>query len=270
MLMKSLIKFTLIIGAFGVTAPIHGGIIQNSQQKSGNKNVQTKKNTRYYNADHAFLKNTNRAETSNNKNAPVIAQPNTSQNIPQPATTPNSGQTKINPWAPVPQPEMPNQNKETKELKKTEPNKNGNHPASFYNSERRSLIQVAKDNPNLSTFVTAVEAAGLSDQLDNEGPYTIFAPSNEAFRQLPKGALDRLLKPENQRQLYSIISYHIVPGKVPAKDAKTAKIRTMNGRDVNLEVSRGSIQVGDAEVIRQDLPSQNGMIHIIDEVMLPN
>lgn len=143
------------------------------------------------------------------------------------------------------------------------------HPANYYKTEDKSLVQKAKENPSLSTFITALEAAGLADQIDNGGPFTIFAPSNEAFRQLPKGTLDRLLRPENQRDLYMIISYHIAPGKIEAKDAKTQSVRTLNGRDLDMQAGRGVLTVDDAEVIRQDIQGKNGVIHVIDAVLLP-
>jgi uncharacterized surface protein with fasciclin (FAS1) repeats len=143
------------------------------------------------------------------------------------------------------------------------------HPANYYKTEDKSLLQKAKENPSLSTFLSALDAAGLSDQLENGGPYTVFAPSNEAFRQLPKGTIDRLFRPENQRELYMIISYHIAPGKIDAKNAKTQKLRTLNGRDIDMETGRGTLTVDDAEVIRQDIQGQNGVIHVIDAVLLP-
>jgi len=141
------------------------------------------------------------------------------------------------------------------------------NPATYMNSETKNLIEKAKDNPNLSTFVSALKAAGLSDTLANGGPYTIFAPSNDAFNQLPKGVLDKLL--QNKKDLVSILTYHVVPGQILSKDAKTMKIRTLNGQDLNLESVGGLITVDDAEVIQPDIKAKNGVIHVIDEVISP-
>ena len=141
------------------------------------------------------------------------------------------------------------------------------NPATYMNSETKNLIEKAKDNPNLSTFISALKAAGLTDTLANGGPYTIFAPSNDAFNQLPKGVLDKLL--QNKKDLVSILSYHVVPGQILSKDAKTMKIRTLNGQDLNLESVGGLITVDDAEVIQPDLKAKNGVIHVIDEVISP-
>jgi len=141
------------------------------------------------------------------------------------------------------------------------------NPATYMNSETKNLIDKAKDNPNLSTFISALKAAGLSDTLANGGPYTIFAPSNDAFNQLPKGVLDKLL--QNKKDLVSILTYHVVPGQILSKDAKTMKIRTLNGQDLNLESVGGLITVDDAEVIQPDIKAKNGVIHVIDEVISP-
>lgn len=158
----------------------------------------------------------------------------------------------------------------------TSPSTNGSiwqngqkNPADFYGQETKNIVEKAKENSNLTTFVAALKAAGLLDTLSNGGPYTIFAPSNEAFNQLPKGVLDRLLKPENQKELIAILTYHVVPGKIMAKDAKTMKVRTLNGQDLNLEAAGGLITVDDAEVIKGDIKAKNGVIHVIDEVISP-
>ncbi len=141
------------------------------------------------------------------------------------------------------------------------------NPANYVNTETKNLIEKAQDNPNLSTFVSAIKAAGLADTLANGGPYTIFAPSNDAFNQLPKGVLDKLL--QNKKDLVAILTYHVVPGQILAKDAKTTKIRTLNGQDLNLEAVGGLVTVDDAEVIQPDIKAKNGVIHVIDEVISP-
>ncbi len=151
-----------------------------------------------------------------------------------------------------------------------QPTNGNNHPASYYKKEEKTVLQKIKEDPQLSTFATAIEAAGLTSEINEGGPYTIFAPTNEAFRQLPRGTLDRLFRTENQRDLYMIIAYHIVPGKVKSKDGRSDQIRTLNGKDLNLESARGTIVIDDAEVIRQDIDGNNGVIQVIDTVLLPN
>lgn len=247
----SILTWTAILGVVTISSPIFGEQSNvNKTYKGSYKPRYQKNNNRYYDQQQAFLNTPQQNSNANPNNNETKQNYRFQKETPQTSQDPN---------------QLPNEWK-----KQANAQKRGNHPSSYFVQEQKDIIEVAKENPNLSTFVSAVEASGLAHQLKEQGPYTVFAPSNEAFRQLPKGALERLLKPENQRQLYAIISYHVVPGKVSAKDAKNAKIRTVNGKDVNLEISRGSISVDEAEVIRQDIPSSNGVIHIIDEVILPN
>ena len=123
---------------------------------------------------------------------------------------------------------------------------------------------------NLKTLVATIEAADLTDTLMKDGPFTIFAPTDEAFANLPEGTLQNLLKPENKSDLAAIITYHVVPGKVMAFDAsKLSSARTVNGQDVAINVDEG-LKVEDAKVTRFDILAKNGVIHAIDKLILPN
>jgi uncharacterized surface protein with fasciclin (FAS1) repeats len=123
---------------------------------------------------------------------------------------------------------------------------------------------------NLKTLVAAIDAAGLTDTLMNSGPFTIFAPTDEAFTELPAGTLDDLLKPENKEALANILTYHVVPGKVMAYEVfKLNSATTVNGEDITITNDDG-IKVEDATVTQFDILAKNGVIHKIDKVMLPN
>ena len=123
---------------------------------------------------------------------------------------------------------------------------------------------------NLKTLVAAIDAAGLTDTLMNGGPFTVFAPTNEAFAELPEGTLDNLLKPENKDKLTAILTYHVVPGKVMAVDVvKLNSATTVNGQDITIDTGDG-VKVDDANVIRTDILAKNGVIHTIDKVIMPN
>ena len=123
---------------------------------------------------------------------------------------------------------------------------------------------------NLKTLVAAIDAAGLTDTLMNSGPFTIFAPTDEAFTELPAGTLEDLLKPENKEALANILTYHVVPGKVMAYEVfKLNSATTVNGEEVTITNEDG-IKVEDATVTQFDILAKNGVIHKIDKVMLPN
>jgi len=121
-----------------------------------------------------------------------------------------------------------------------------------------------------NTLVTAVKAAGLVDTLKGPGPFTVFAPTDEAFAKLPAGTLESLLKPENKAKLQSILTYHVVAGKVMAADVvklKTAK--TVEGEKVTIKAADGGVMVNQAKVTKADIEASNGVIHVIDSVLLP-
>ena len=120
-----------------------------------------------------------------------------------------------------------------------------------------------------NTLVAAVKAAGLVDTLKGAGPFTVFAPTDEAFAKLPAGALESLLKPENKSKLQSVLTYHVVPGKVMAKDVmKLDKAKTVEGGSVTIK-SKNGVVVNNAKVTKTDIAASNGVIHVIDTVLLP-
>ena len=122
---------------------------------------------------------------------------------------------------------------------------------------------------NFSTLVTAIKAAGLVETLQGPGPFTVFAPTDAAFAKLPQGTLEDLLKPENKAKLAGILTYHVVPGKVMAADVKTMKAETVNGQELDIKVADGHVTVNHAKVTKTDVAASNGVIHVIDSVLMP-
>jgi len=123
---------------------------------------------------------------------------------------------------------------------------------------------------NFTTLVAAVKAAGLVETLKGPGPFTVFAPTDEAFAKLPQGTLEMLLKPENKAKLQSILTYHVVPGKVMARDVMGLhSAKTVEGRSLTIETMNGGVTVNNAHLIKADIVASNGVIHVIDTVILP-
>ena len=134
----------------------------------------------------------------------------------------------------------------------------------------KTIVENAVKIDGFKTLVAAVKAADLVDTLSGKGPYTVFAPTDEAFAKLPKGTLESLLKPENKDQLVAILKYHVVPGNVMAKDVvKLSKAKTAQGQNVRIKVADGKVKVNKANVVKTDVKSSNGVIHVIDTVILP-
>ena len=134
----------------------------------------------------------------------------------------------------------------------------------------KTVVENAANNESFSTLVAAVKAAGLAETLSGSGPFTVFAPTNSAFEKLPAGTVEKLLKPENKDQLVKVLTYHVVPGKVMAKDVvKLSKAKTVEGSEVAIAVNGGVVTVDNAKVIKTDVNSSNGVIHVIDTVILP-
>ncbi len=134
----------------------------------------------------------------------------------------------------------------------------------------KTVVQNATNTPSFTTLVAAVQAAGLAEKLSGPGPFTVFAPTNEAFSKLPPGTLDELLKPENKAKLVSVLTYHVVPGNVKAKDVvKLKEATTVAGSNVAIVVKNGVIMIDGAKVVQTDITSSNGVIHVIDAVILP-
>jgi uncharacterized surface protein with fasciclin (FAS1) repeats len=137
-------------------------------------------------------------------------------------------------------------------------------------TETNDIVAVASGTGSFNTLVAAVKAAGLVETLQGPGPFTVFAPTDEAFAKLPKGTVEDLLKPENKAKLVAILTYHVLAGKVMAADVKTMKAKTVNGQSLDVIVTDGAVTVDNAKVVKTDVAASNGVIHVIDTVVLPN
>ena len=134
----------------------------------------------------------------------------------------------------------------------------------------KDIVDTAVSAESFKTLVAAVKAAGLVETLKGEGPLTVFAPTDAAFAKLPKGTVEELLKAENRDKLTAILTYHVVPGKITADQvAGLASARTANGRDLKIDASNGKLMVDNANVIKTDIMASNGVIHVIDAVVIP-
>ena len=136
-------------------------------------------------------------------------------------------------------------------------------------SSSKDIVALAAGAEDFKTLVSAVKAAGLVDTLQGKGPFTVFAPTDKAFAKLPAGTVAELLKPENREKLAAILKYHVVPGKVLAADVKTMQAKTAQGQSLNLKVTDEGVMVDNAKVIKTDLIAENGVIHVIDTVIMP-
>jgi uncharacterized surface protein with fasciclin (FAS1) repeats len=135
---------------------------------------------------------------------------------------------------------------------------------------KKDIVDVAAGNESFTTLVAAVQAAGLVDTLKSDGPFTVFAPTNEAFAKLPDGTVEMLLLPENKDKLVAILTYHVVSGKVMAADVmKIDMATTVQGQDVKVSTDNGKVMINDAMVISADIKASNGVIHVIDTVIIP-
>jgi transforming growth factor-beta-induced protein len=133
-----------------------------------------------------------------------------------------------------------------------------------------TIVDIAAGNPDFSTLVAAVLAADLAEALSGEGPFTVFAPTNEAFAKLPEGTLESLLLPENKQALTDILLYHVVSGSVLAADVvNLSEAKTLLGKNVNIKVDMGTVMINEANVVATDIIADNGVIHVIDSVILP-
>ena len=133
-----------------------------------------------------------------------------------------------------------------------------------------TIVDVAVQAGTFKTLVAAVQAAGLVDTLNGNGPFTVFAPTDEAFAKLPPGTLDDLLKPENKAKLAAILTYHVVPEKIMAKAvAKMKSAKTVNGQSLTISMKDKDVMVDNAKVVKTDIVCSNGVIHVIDAVVLP-
>ncbi|PXA03295.1 hypothetical protein DDZ13_12790 [Coraliomargarita sinensis] len=145
----------------------------------------------------------------------------------------------------------------------------GGHSDKSSHKKKANIVETAVAAGSFETLVAAVKAAGLVETLSGEGPFTVFAPTDEAFAALPEGTVASLLKPENKDQLVAILTYHVVPAKVKAKDVKAGEAPTVNGQTATITVKDGKVMVEGANVVKTDVKASNGIIHVIDKVILP-
>lgn len=132
------------------------------------------------------------------------------------------------------------------------------------------IVDIASSDGKFKTLVAAVKAAGLADTLKGKGPFTVFAPTDEAFAKLPKGTVENLLKEENRDKLRAILTYHVVPGKVTAdKVVKLHEAKTVQGGSVAIKADSGAVMIDNAKVLKTDIHASNGVIHVIDSVIIP-
>ncbi|WP_225887025.1 fasciclin domain-containing protein [Nodosilinea nodulosa] len=137
-------------------------------------------------------------------------------------------------------------------------------------TSEQSIAEIAAGNDNLKILTAAIEAAGLTDALNNDDlSITVFAPTDEAFEALPEGTLDALMQPENRDQLAQLLSYHVVDGEMLSTDLKSGEVDSVTGAPITIMVDDGSVKVNDANVVASDIEASNGVIHVIDSVLLP-
>jgi uncharacterized surface protein with fasciclin (FAS1) repeats len=133
-----------------------------------------------------------------------------------------------------------------------------------------NIYDTAASTKMFSTLTAALKAGGKKEMLeDDNGPFTVFAPTDAAFEKLPAGTVENLLKPENKEKLGKILAYHVVKGKVMAADVKTMEAETAEGSKINVKVDAGKVTVNDANVVKTDIAATNGVIHVIDTVLMP-
>jgi uncharacterized surface protein with fasciclin (FAS1) repeats len=144
-------------------------------------------------------------------------------------------------------------------------------PAGQAEAEDNHVVDVVQANPSLTTLASVIDETDANEVLELQGPYTVFAPSDAAFNALPAETRQRLLQPENRQQLAQILFYHVVPGQVNANQLQSGDVKTVEGANVNVQVdpSANQVRVNDATVTQADIPASNGVVHIVDRVILP-
>lgn len=137
-------------------------------------------------------------------------------------------------------------------------------------AQHADIVRTARDAGQFATLLAAVDAAGLTGTLRGDGPFTVFAPTDEAFRRLPGGTVDELLRPENRDRLKAILLYHVVPGRVSAQQARNiSRATTVEGSELRLRTDANALRVDGATVVKADVGASNGVIHVIDAVLMP-
>lgn len=144
-------------------------------------------------------------------------------------------------------------------------------PAAQAEADDNHVVDVVQANPSLKTLASVIDETDANEVLELQGPYTVFAPSDEAFNALPAETRQRLLQPENRQQLAQILFYHVVPGQVSANQLQSGDVKTVEGANVNVKVDQtaNQVTVNDATVTQADIPASNGVVHIVDRVILP-
>ena len=133
----------------------------------------------------------------------------------------------------------------------------------------KNIVAIASSNGQFKTLTKALGSAGLVTTLQCKGPFTVFAPTDAAFAALPKGTVENLLKPENKALLTKILTYHVVPGSVLSTSLKSGNVKSVEGTSLNVAVSAGKVTVSGANVVKADIKASNGVIHVIDKVLMP-
>ncbi len=144
--------------------------------------------------------------------------------------------------------------------------------APAFADDKKDIVDTAAGAESFKTLVAAVKAAGLVDTLKGDGPFTVLAPTDEAFAKLPEGTVASLLKPENKDKLVAILKYHVIPAKAMAADVVKLdgkSVKTVEGKSAKIEVKDGAVMINDAKVVKTDIECSNGVIHVIDTVLLP-
>jgi uncharacterized surface protein with fasciclin (FAS1) repeats len=145
-----------------------------------------------------------------------------------------------------------------------------NSPVARADSHSKDIVDTAVAAGSFNTLAAALGAAGLVDTLKGAGPFTVFAPTDDAFAKLPEGTVETLLKPENREKLTAILTYHVVAGKVMASEVVSLKsAKTVNGKEAKISVAGGKVMIDNANVVKTDIAASNGVIHVIDSVILP-
>lgn len=165
-----------------------------------------------------------------------------------------------------------NNNDETKDENTQQSTTSQTETSSEEQQESKNIVQLAQGTASLSTLVDAVVAADLAETLSKpNAEYTVFAPTNDAFAALPEGTLEDLLKPENKAKLANILTFHVVSSKALSSDLKDGqKIKTVQGDELTVKIMDGKVMINDAEVVTADVPASNGVVHVINKVLLPN
>ncbi len=142
-------------------------------------------------------------------------------------------------------------------------------PQEVVEATSKTIVEIAAGSDDFSTLVAAVKAAELVEALSGDGPFTVFAPTNEAFAKLPEGTVESLLKEENKDKLIAILKYHVVAGEVTSDKIQAGKVETLAGEMIKVKIKEGNVLINDATVTQADIDASNGVIHVIDSVILP-